>query len=152
MLYISYDISMADEVPPEAAARMVSIRRDLARLCRSRKTRTAEFTRSQPTQWQPFRTIHPETKETFTEDGAWQFVADLLDAGQPLTEVALKKPPGKKGYVMEIPVKGWRPIYIKLQLGSGRCSAAAFIILVDGCALSGLRSQPLTQRVTGGTH
>ena len=110
---------MADEVPPESAARMVSIRRDLARLCRSRKTRTAEFSDRQPTQWQPYRTIHPETKEVFTEDGAWQFVADLLEAGHPLTEVVLEKPPGKKGYVMKVPVNGRRPIYIKLQLGSG---------------------------------
>ena len=62
----------------------------------------------------------------FTEDGAWQFVADLLDAGQPLTEVALEKPPGKKGYVMKIPVKGWRPIYIKLQLGSGQVFGRSF--------------------------
>jgi hypothetical protein len=117
---------MADDVPPEAAVRMVSIRRELARLCRSRKTRTAEFSRSQPTQWQPFRTIHPETKETFTEDGAWQFVADLLDAGESLSEVVLEKPPGKKGYVMKIPVKGWRPIYIKLQLGSGQVFGRSF--------------------------
>ena len=117
-----------DEVPPEAAARMVSIRRELARLCRSRKTRTAEFSNRQPTQWQPWKTIHPETKEIFTEDGAWQFAADLLDAGVPLKEVVLKKPPGKKGYVMEIPVpvKGWRPIYIKLQLGSGQVFGRSF--------------------------
>src|SRR5437868_11246790 len=117
---------MVDEVPPESAARMVSIRRDLARLCRSRKTRTAEFSRRQPTQWQPFKTIHPETKEVFTEDGAWQFVADLLDAGQPLTEVVLEKPPGKKGYVMKIPVNGRRSIYIKLQLGSGQVFGRSF--------------------------
>ena len=117
---------MADDLPPEVAARMVSIRRDLARLCRSRKTRTAEFSRHQPTQWQPFKTIHPETKETFTEDGAWQFVADLLEAGAPLREVTLEKPPGKTGYVMKIPVKGWRPIYIKLQLGSGQVFGRSF--------------------------
>ena len=117
---------MVDEVPPEAAARMVSIRRELARLCRSRKTRTAEFSPSQPTQWQPWKTIHPQMKDTFTEDGAWQFAADLLDAGEPLKEVSLKKPPGKKGYVMEIPVKGWRPIYIKLQLGSGQVFGRSF--------------------------
>ena len=118
---------MADAVPPElAAARMASIRRELARLCRSRKTRTAEFSHNQPTHWQPLKTIHPQTKETFTEDGAWQFAADLLDAGEPLKEVALKKPPGKKGYVMEIPVKGGRPIYIKLQLGSGQVFGRSF--------------------------
>ena len=115
-----------DEVPSEAAARMVSIRRELARLCRSRKTRTAEFSHSQPTQWEPLKTVHPQTKETFTEDGAWQFAADLLDAGEPLKEVPLNKPPGKKGHVMEIPVKGWRPIYIKLQLGSGQVFGRSF--------------------------
>ena len=117
---------VGDEVPPEAAARMVSIRRELARLCRSRKTRTAEFSNSQPTQWQPWKTIHTQTKDIFTEDGAWQFAADLLDAGEPLKEVVLIKPLGKKGYVMEIPVKGWRPIYIKLQLGSGQVFGRSF--------------------------
>ncbi len=54
------------------------------------------------------------------------FSADLLDAGEPLKEVSLNKPPGKKGYVMEIPVKGWRPIYIKLQLGSGQVFGRSF--------------------------
>ena len=117
---------MPDDTSLEPAARMVSIRRDLARLCRSRKTRTAEFSSSRPTQWQPWKTIHPQTKEIFTEDGAWQFAADLLDTGEPLKEVLLEKPPGKKGYVMEIPVEGRRPIYIKLQLGSGQVFGRSF--------------------------
>jgi hypothetical protein len=93
---------------PEAAARLLSIRRDLARLCRSRKTRTTEFSSRQPTQWQPWKMVHPETTAIFTEDVAWQFPADLLAAGESLKDVSLKKPPGKKGYVMEIPVKGRR--------------------------------------------
>src|SRR5262249_266755 len=101
-------------------------RRELARLCRSRRTRTAEFSSSQPTQWQPWNTIHPQTKETFTEDAAWQFAADLLDAGEPLKEVVLQKPPGRKGYGMEIPVEGRGPIYIKLQLGSGQVFGRSF--------------------------
>ena len=117
---------MADDTSPEPAVRMVSIRRDLARLCRSRKTRTAEFSSSRPTQWQPWKTVHPQTKEIFTEDGAWQFAADLLDAGELLKEVLLEKPPGKKGYVMVIPVEGRRPIYIKLQLGAGRVFGRSF--------------------------
>ena len=117
---------MSADASPESVARMFSIRRDLARLCRSRKTRTAEFSSSRPTQWQPWKTIHPQTKEIFTEDGAWQFVADLLDAGEPLKEVLLEKPPGKKGYVMEISVEGRRPIYIKLQLGSGQVFGRSF--------------------------
>jgi hypothetical protein len=125
----SYDVLVAAGGPPDLSAettRLASIRRDLKHLCRSRGTRTSEFSPSRPCQWQPFHTLVPGTDDVFTGDGAWQFVADLLDAGHPLKEVLLKKPPGKRGYVMEVEVQGRRPLYIKLQLGSGQVWGRSF--------------------------
>jgi hypothetical protein len=84
------------------------------------------FTRGRPCEWQPFKTLIPGGPDVFTDDGSWEFVADLLDAGHPLQEIELKKPPGKRGYVMQVEVKGRRPIYIKLQLGSGQVFGRSF--------------------------
>jgi hypothetical protein len=65
--------------------------------------------------------------QVFTERGAWEFVAELLEAGHPLKEVDLKKPVGKKGYeLLASGGKGRPEIYMKLQLGSGRVIGRSF--------------------------
>lgn len=101
------------EISPE-------VRRLLATRCRSRRTRTAEFSRSAPTEWQP-RTLrdprHPE--EYFTDESAWEFVAECLDGGCPVEIVDLRHPPGKKAYVFKVAgISASDVIYVKLQLGS----------------------------------
>lgn len=56
----------------------------------------------------------------FTDDEAWQFVADLLEAGQPIEVIDMNDKPGTYGFVMIVDVAGHdRSLYIKVQLGAG---------------------------------
>ena len=60
----------------------------------------------------------PRSGKVFTEDGAWQYAAEMIDAGVDIDVIDLDHPPGKKGYVMLIPSHDpTTPIYVKLQLG-----------------------------------
>jgi len=81
-----------------------------------------------PTEWRPQTLRDPESPEQyFTDERAWQCVADALDAGIPVEVIELQKPPGKKGYVLRLP--GCPPvqtIYVKLQLGSDKVIGRSF--------------------------
>lgn len=93
----------------------------LALRCKSRRSRTSAFTQGAPTEWQPTSLRDPRDPDGgyFTPDGAWQFVAEALEAGHPIELITLTQPPGKKGFVLIVPgVAPVREIYIKLQLGS----------------------------------
>jgi len=86
-----------------------------------------EFSKTRPTQWRPYEITNPSSGLPFTDGGAWELIADRLDAGHPLVEMDLKKPAGKKGYVMLIDIcDGKAPVYVKLQLGCGRVIARSF--------------------------
>jgi hypothetical protein len=91
----------------------------LIRLAGARRTRITTFTAARPTHWEPASVRRPDSGESFTPDGAWVFVVELLMGGAAVDSIVLDKPPGKTGYV--IICDGWagEKIYIKLQLGSG---------------------------------
>jgi hypothetical protein len=96
------------------------VRAMLAKRCRSRRTRRAEFSSAAPTEWQPRTLRDPRAPEDyFTDDSAWEFVAECLESGCYVEVVELRLPPGKKGFVFKA-ASGTRGehIYIKLQLGS----------------------------------
>jgi hypothetical protein len=61
----------------------------------------------------------PETGLPFTEAGAWDFVANLLESGHPVELVVLEKPPGATGYVLKKQVTQHDTIYIKLRIRAG---------------------------------
>jgi hypothetical protein len=102
------------------------IRRQLASLGVSRKTRTTVFTAARPTDWNPTATLHPATGEPFTPDGAWEFVCGLISQGVEIETMVLDKPPGRTGYVIKCDGHGGETIYIKLQLGSGQVIGRSF--------------------------
>jgi hypothetical protein len=60
-----------------------------------------------------------EDREPFTQDGAWNFIIELLESGHPMAQKALKVPAGKSGYVLIVASGEPEPIYIKLEIGSG---------------------------------
>src|SRR5690349_18597148 len=92
-------------------------RNELARRARGgRKTRTSQFSKVAPTKWHPTSLIHPKDGEPFTEDNCWTFVADAIDAGEPVEEIVLHKPAGKRGFVLKLAGHGEVTIYVKLQL------------------------------------
>jgi len=117
---------MAESGQPEQAARRSdAVRRELAVLCR--RAWCCEL--GWPRDWAPGSVVDPNDpdQQVFTERGAWEFVADLLEAGHPIQEIELDKPPGKKGYVLGASAGQGRPeIYIKLQLGSGKVIGRSF--------------------------
>lgn len=101
------------EIP--ADVRLLLIRR-----CRSRRTRTAVFTRCAPCDWRPFQLRDPRCycDLYFTEESAWEYIADALEANCEVEKIMLVKPAGKFGYVLLLPSMSAAPIYVKLQLGS----------------------------------
>lgn len=65
--------------------------------------------------------------EYFTEAAAWELIAAKLDEGHPVEVVSLRKPAGRRGYVMKISLSGDdRPVYVKLQLQSGKVIGRSF--------------------------
>lgn len=97
-----------------------SIRRDLVILARRKGARFEKWTTQRPTEWRPRTVRDPSTNDFFTSEGAWQFIADLLESGHPIEAVVLQKPPGKQGFVMHVDLRSDLPrLYIKLELGCG---------------------------------
>lgn len=93
------------------------IRNRLAARASSRRTRTREFRADRPCDWQSTGMTDPRTGETFTEDGAWEYAAEMIRSGVVIEVIELQFPPGKKAYVMLVPSHDPKtPIYIKLQL------------------------------------
>ena len=106
-----------------------SIRRELALLARRSSARFTDFSASMPTDWRPQQVRNPwgVLDEYFTEAAAWELIAAKLEDGHPVEVVALRKPPGRKGYVMEISLgDDDPPAYVKLQLGSGKVIGRSF--------------------------
>lgn len=110
---------------PEAVSE--AIRRDLAILSRRTRARVIQWTPERPTQWQPQTVRDPSTGDFFTREGAWLFVADLLEKGHPIEIVTLDKPAGKQGFVMHVALGTDLPrLYIKVELGCGTIYGRSF--------------------------
>ena len=104
-------------------------RRQLALLARSGRSRRTEFSSEAPTDWRPQTVRRPEGgfSPFFTDAAAWELIADKLEAGHEVEVVELRKPPGAKGYVMKIRLASTElPLYVKLQLGSGKVIGRSF--------------------------
>jgi hypothetical protein len=97
-----------------------NIRKELLRTCCQSRCRTAEFSRNRPTKWRPTTVIDPrdDEKRYFSDNTAWEYIAELLSAGVHVEILLLDLPPGKKGYVMKIPQPDGQVLYIKLQLAA----------------------------------
>jgi len=97
-----------------------AVRHELAVLAGRKESRVVGWSKGMPSEWNPEQVKNPETGQYFTLNSAWQFTADLLRAGQPLEEITLAEPAGKRAYVMQVKLEGGSPeLYIKLQLGGG---------------------------------
>lgn len=94
------------------------IRKQLVALLKQHK-RVATWSEESPIDWRPTQVTHPVSEMPFTPNGAWQFIEEKLEQGEPLAEVILDSPQGKKAYVMKIDLGTNQPkLYVKLQLGS----------------------------------
>lgn len=106
-----------------------SIRQQLIKLARKPKAQVVMHTRSSPTDWRPESVRKPEGDfEThYTSESAWELIATLLEAGCEVTTVNLRKPAGKKAYVIKIDLgENERDLYVKVQLGAGKIIGRSF--------------------------
>src|SRR5262245_47334286 len=86
----------------------------LVQRCRSKRTRRSDFRKEAPTRWMPGTVPDPSAPDCmFTDEGAWSFVADALEAGVEVTVITLKKPAGKTAYVIVLDGHRGMRIYVK---------------------------------------
>lgn len=103
--------------------RIAEARYQLATLARRKTARDLGW----PRDWRPQTVRDPFTGEWFTDAGAWEFIADCLDAGEALQEIVLDNPPGKLAYVLHLDTDKNSPrIYIKVRLGAGKVLGISF--------------------------
>lgn len=103
------------------------VRRCLAQRCRSKRTRRSDFQKEAPTVWVPGTLRDPSTPDClFTDESAWIFVANALEAGVEVTVITLSRPAGRTAYVMELEGHRGVKIYVKLQLGSDYVRGRSF--------------------------
>lgn len=94
-------------------------RRQLARLARQKRNRRVP--RELPCTWQPWSVINPEDNQPFTDAGAWEFTAQLLEdtEGQNVEVITLtERPAGTTAYVMKRDLPTGE-LYIKVHYGRG---------------------------------
>ena len=104
-------------------------RSQLVDRARSRRSRTAAFTRDRPTDWGPTGVRNPYgvLDPYFTHSTAWEFIASRLEAGEEVEVIEVQKPAGTKGYVMKIDLGLDVPkLYVKLQLGASKVIGRSF--------------------------
>lgn len=113
--------------PGQVSTDLDEIRHQLLVLARRRRAHRTEWSKGMPTVWCPSQVVNPKCGEVFTEAAAWDYVASRLEAGEPLKEVPLEHPPGKKAFEMDIDLgQGGQRLYVKLQLGNGTIIGRSF--------------------------
>lgn len=105
----------------------LTTRSELARRARDVLTHQSTFTPQAPCDWRPQKVLDPKTGSPFTDPGAWDFVASLLESGHEVTVIAMQKPPGQLGYQMTVSgFPGQPDIYIKLTLTKHMVNGRSF--------------------------
>lgn len=95
---------------------MHEFRHQLITLCRRTRARQLGW----PRDWRPNQVVDPRTGSPFTEAGAWEYVAELLENEHALEEMTLDQPRGARAVVLLVQQPpGFPPLYVKLQLGAG---------------------------------
>ena len=94
-------------------------RRQLAQLARQKKRRRVP--RELPCEWLPHTVPNPEDdNRPFTDAGAWEFIANLLDnEGQEVRTITLEQPAGVTAYVLGYSLPGGGTLYVKVHFGHG---------------------------------
>jgi hypothetical protein len=103
-----------------------AVRSRLIALAQSRRTRRVEFTPHSPCRWQPRQFTDPRSGQAFTDQSAWDYIVDQLQAGVPVEEKALDKPPNAIGYVIYLPGANKTRLYVKLQICGDHVKGRSF--------------------------
>jgi hypothetical protein len=69
------------------------LRNELVRRARDKRLRQGGSKNTkQPCRWFPYEVLHPESGLPFTEVGAWNFIADLIESGHHLEAIVMAGP------------------------------------------------------------
>ena len=105
----------------------VEIRKQMAQLCESRKTRTVGSYPDHPSKWRPRSILVPGSAEHFTDDSAWLFIRDCLLCDEiEVFDLILERPPGKKAWYMVVPISSDQDLYIKVHMGQTKVIGRSF--------------------------
>jgi hypothetical protein len=103
------------------------IRSELVRRARNKRLRTSAFSGEEPCDWRPHQVLQPESGLPFTDVGAWNFIADIVECGCDVREITMAKPLGKIGYeILAAGHQGCPQIYIKLTLSASLIHGRSF--------------------------
>lgn len=95
--------------------------RQLIQSCRRSRDRVVgRISDGTPSDWCPHKIPNPNLPDGFyfSDQAAWEFIADRLEAGEPYKLLLLDTPPGAVAITMEILIpRIARPLYIKVQIG-----------------------------------
>ena len=98
-------------------------RDNLANFADNKKTRVL----MRPSDWRPYTVMNPISGLTFTDAGAWTFIAELLRQGERIEVITLDNPPGQEAYVMKHIIEKDKPaLYIKIHFGNGKVIGRSF--------------------------
>jgi hypothetical protein len=85
----------------------------------ARQKRRRRVPRELPCSWRPSEVINPDDNQPFTDSGAWEFIAQLLEnAEQSVDVITLERPAGQSAFVMTCDLPTGR-VYIKVHYGHG---------------------------------
>jgi hypothetical protein len=101
------------------------VRKEIARLARDKRRRFVPNSPEVPCVWQPLKVTSPASDLPFTEPGAWQYIAELVEGGHEIEVITLEKPQGETGYVMIVELTPTN-LYIKVQIKGGKILGRSF--------------------------
>ena len=109
------------------AAEWDLICRELLLLAKRRDCRRTDFSPTIPCDWAPQSVFDPQFEMTFTSEGAWSFIVDLLESGYEFNQVTMTKPPDTVAYEAIIDRGPNLPaLYIKVQRYKGKILGRSF--------------------------
>jgi len=82
-----------------------------------------------PRKWHPAQVRDPRRQgDYFTRENAWEFIAEILEAGHPFEVIEQDDPPGVNAYqmVVDIGEASVPAVFIKVRLGAGEILGRSF--------------------------
>ena len=100
---------------------------ELLRLSKRRSCRNTAFSPKIPCDWAPQTVWDTRFDRCFTQEGAWNYIIELLESGHRFIPKAMGKPPNTIGYETVIDRgPNLPPLYIKLQILGGTIFGRSF--------------------------
>ena len=94
----------------------VGVRRQLIRLIRARRLRYGAPPK-RPARIRYLQVVNPESGLPLPRSGMWHVIDQALDSGVPLEPVAMRQPPGERGWTFKSRLASAEPlVYVKLQI------------------------------------